>query len=412
MAETADIRIDPDRLWRSLMDMARLGATPKGGVCRLTLTDTDRQARDLFAAWCRESNLEVRIDAMGNMFARRPGTDPGRAPILLGSHLDSQPSGGKFDGALGVLAALEVVRALNDNNHATAAPVEIVNWTNEEGARFAPAMIGSAVFTGEVPLDEALTYTDPEDRTIGGELRRIAYAGDADRAAEPVDAYFELHIEQGPILEDEGKTIGVVTGVQGVRWYDVTFTGQDAHAGPTPMNQRRDALLGAAEAALAINGLGCDFAPHGRSTVGVFEARPNSRNVVPGGVSMSVDMRHPDAEALADMDRRLRDLVVDIADARSLEATLDEIWYSPPVAFDAACVAMVRDAAEGLGFGHRDITSGAGHDAVLMARVHPTAMVFVPCEDGISHAEIEHATPEDCAAGGNVLLHAVLARAG
>lgn len=394
------------------MELAQIGATEKGGVCRLALTDLDRAARDLFVRWCREAGCTVSVDPIGNIFARRPGRDPKRPPVLAGSHLDSQPTGGKFDGAYGVMAGLEVIRTLNDRGIATDAPVEVVAWTNEEGARFSPAMIGSGVYAGVFTLEEALAKADVDGKVFGDELKRIGYAGPASLAGRPVAAYFEAHIEQGPILEAEKKTIGVVTGAQGQRWYEVTVTGQEAHAGPTPMPRRRDALVGAARMVEAVHRLGHRYAPDACATVGFVQVSPNSRNTIPGRVFLTVDLRHPQDDVLTAMDRALKDECRHIAAAAGLDVAVKDFWCFPPTPFHAACVAAVRAAASRLGHAHRDIVSGAGHDAVYMARVAPTAMIFVPCKDGLSHNEGEDARPADLEAGCNVLLHAVLERAG
>jgi beta-ureidopropionase / N-carbamoyl-L-amino-acid hydrolase len=410
----AEIKVDGARLWQSLMTMAEIGATPRGGVNRQTLTDEDKRGRDLFREWCEAAELEVSVDRMGSMFARRPGIDDDQPPVMLGSHLDSQPTGGKFDGALGVLAALEVVRTLNDHGIPTRAPLEVVNWTNEEGCRFPPAMIASGVFAGVFDLEYGLSRKDHAGRTIGEELGRIGYAGERPVGQRPVGALFELHIEQGPILEAEGQRIGIVTGGQGTRWYDCAVSGAETHAGPAPMESRRDALRAAAALLEEIYQIAHSQAPSGRATVGEFQAYPGSRNTVPGQVRLTVDLRHPDAGTMGAMDHALRE-VFERARGRAggrLEFELEEIWYAPPVAFDAGCIDAVRQAAGKLGLSAREIVSGAGHDAVYMARAVPTAMIFVPCKDGISHAEVEYASPEACADGANVLLHAVLTRAG
>jgi beta-ureidopropionase / N-carbamoyl-L-amino-acid hydrolase len=408
----ANLAVDGGRLWASLMELARIGATEKGGVCRLALTDLDRAARDLFVRWCREAGCAVSIDPVGNIFARRPGRDDSLPPVITGSHLDSQPTGGKFDGAYGVMAGLEVIRTLNERNIATEAPVEVVAWTNEEGARFSPAMIGSGVYAGVFALDEALSKADVEGKRFGDELSRIGYAGTATLAARPVRAYFEAHIEQGPILEAERKTIGVVTGAQGQRWYEVTVTGQEAHAGPTPMPRRRDALVGAARMIEAVNRIGLEHAPNACATVGFVQVSPNSRNTIPGHVFFTVDFRHPRNETLTAMDGALRTACNTIAGNARLDVDIKEFWHFPPTPFDAGCAGAVRAAADRLGYPQRDIVSGAGHDAVYMARVAPSAMIFVPCRDGISHNESEDARPEDLTAGCNVLLQAILERAG
>ncbi len=394
------------------MEMAEIGATKKGGVCRLTLTDLDKESRDLFVQWCREAACAITIDKMGNIFARREGTDPTRAPVLVGSHLDSQPTGGKFDGALGVLAALEIVRTLNDLNVETQHPIEIAMWTNEEGSRFAPAMVASGVFAGVYSLDHAWSCTDPEGKTLGDELNRIGYVGDADAVGRPVHAFFELHIEQGPILEDEGFDIGVVTHAQGQRWYEINLTGMESHAGPTPLLKRKDALLGAARIVELVNEIGLGHLPGACATVGMIKAYPNSRNVIPGRAFLTVDFRHPEDKSLAAMDGALVEGVALIARDTDLGYDLEQLFYFPPLEFDRSCVAAIRDAAERLGYRHRDIVSGAGHDACYLARVAPTGMVFSPCVDGISHNEAEDCKPEWVTGSANVLMHAVLDRAG
>ncbi|HYX67129.1 MAG TPA: Zn-dependent hydrolase [Burkholderiales bacterium] len=402
-------RVDGDRLWSSLMELARIGATPKGGVRRVTLTQTDREGRELFAGWCREAGLEVRVDGIGNMFARRAGADRDAPPVVMGSHLDSQPNGGRFDGAYGVMAGLEVVRALNDAGLQTRAPLEVASWTNEEGSRFVPTLMGSGVFTGVYALDEILAHKDVEGVTVGEALESIGYAGGA--RPHTVGAYFEAHIEQGPVLEDTKTTIGVVQGALGQRWFDVLITGQDAHAGPTPMELRKDALLAAAELTLEVNRIAGTFPDYARGTVGHMQVKPNSRNVIPGEVRMTVDLRNAKDATLSAMTKDLKDTAERIARKRRVSISLQEVVYFPPSEFAAELVSRVRAAAKELGLSHRDIVSGAAHDAVYLSRVAPTAMVFVPCEGGISHNEIENARPEDLAAGCSVLLHAVLATA-
>jgi beta-ureidopropionase / N-carbamoyl-L-amino-acid hydrolase len=406
-----NLAIDGDRLWRSLMEMAKIGATPKGGNARLALTDLDRQGRDLFVAWAREAGCTVAIDRVGNIFVRRPGRDASRAPVATGSHLDTQPTGGRFDGVYGVLAGLEVVRTLNDHRIETEAPVEVVVWTNEEGSRFSPAMMGSGVFAGIWPVEEIEDKRDVEGRRFGDEVRRIGYAGDEKPGDRRLAAYFEAHIEQGPILEAEGKTIGVVTGAQGQRWYEITVTGQEAHAGPTPMARRRDALVGAAKMIQEVNRIGHAHPPNACATVGFIQSSPNSRNTIPGRVFFTVDFRHPDDATLSAMDAELKRACAAIAEAGGLAAEVKDFWYFPPTPFDGACVDAVRKAAARLGYPAREIVSGAGHDAVYVARVAPTGMIFVPCEDGISHNEVENAKPADLEAGCNVLLSAILDRA-
>ena len=408
-----ELRVDGKRLWDSLMTMGEIGATQKGGVNRQTLTNEDRRGRDLFRQWCDQAGLHVSVDQMGSMFARRKGQDESRPPVMLGSHLDSQPTGGKFDGALGVLAALEAVRTLNDRGITTEAPLEVVNWTNEEGCRFPPAMIASGVFAGVFDLAYGHSRTDHTGRTIGEELKRIGYAGERPVGHRPLGALFELHIEQGPILEAEGRRVGIVTGAQGARWYDCEVVGAEAHAGPTPMEVRRDALRAAAAMLEDVYAIAHRHAPDGRATVGELHVHPGSRNTVPGRVTFTVDMRHPDGGTMDAMDHALREAFERArgAHAGRLEFHVQEIWYAPPVAFNPDCIEAVRRATSTLGLSAREMVSGAGHDAVYIARVAPTAMIFVPCKDGVSHAEIEYASPEACADGANVLLHAVLARA-
>ncbi|UCH76267.1 MAG: Zn-dependent hydrolase [Rhodospirillales bacterium] len=405
-----NLSVDGARLWKSLMDMAEIGATPKGGSRRLALSDSDRQGRDLFVRWCREAGCSIRVDRMGNIFARRPGKDESRPPVMMGSHLDTQPSGGKFDGVYGVLAGLEVIRTLNDHGYESDSPVELAVWTNEEGARFAPSMIGSGVFAGTYSIEKGLACADVDGTTIGEELRRIGYAGDDPCGGRPIRAFFEAHIEQGPILEAEGKTIGVVTGAQGLRWYDVTVGGMDSHAGTTPMDRRRDAMAGAARMLVAAERIG-KTTPGAVTTVGMLRVVPSSRNVVPGEVFFTVDARHPDGDTLAAMDAALRGSFAEIAQQADLKLAIETVTDTAPVVFDEGCVDAVRQAAEGSGYPCRDIVSGAGHDACFINEVAPTAMIFVPCKDGISHNEIESAAPDDLTAGCNVLLRVVLTAA-
>jgi len=411
MESTQNLRINADRLWASLMEMAQIGATPKGGVNRQALTDLDKQGRDLFLDWCREAGCTIRIDRSGNIFARRAGRRDDLAAVMTGSHLDSQPTGGKFDGVYGVLSGLEVLRTLNDLDITTERPLEVTVWTNEEGCRFAPAMMGSGLFVGKFDPETTAATTAPDGSTFAEELERIGYRGDDVVSADEIAAFFEVHIEQGPILEAERRTIGVVSGAQGQRWFDVTVTGQEAHAGPTPMQIRKDALVGAARIVQAVNRIGLDHLPGACATVGQLDVKPNSRNTIPGQVAFSVDFRHPDDAWLASMKAALETEVRAICDEIGLELELSEIWYQPPIRFNADCVAAVRQGAQAAGFDGYDIVSGAGHDACHIAGVAPTGMIFIPCEDGISHNEVENATRDDCAAGCNVLLHALLERA-
>ncbi|MEO8670631.1 MAG: Zn-dependent hydrolase [Tahibacter sp.] len=410
-SEVEPLTVNGQRLWDSLMQMATIGATAKGGVCRLALTDLDRQGRDLFVQWAQDAGCTISVDQMGNVFARRAGSDDSLAPVITGSHADSQPTGGRFDGIYGVLGGLEVIRSLNDRGIQTRRPVEVVIWTNEEGSRFAPAMVASGVFAGVFSLEYGLSRADVDGKTMGEELARIGYAGDRPMG-KPIHAAFELHIEQGPILEAEDTTIGVVHAAQGQRWYEVTLTGQESHAGPTPMPRRRDALLGAARVIQLVNQVGLAHAPYACATVGMLNVHPNSRNVIPGRVFFTIDFRHPEDAVLAQMDAELRAGLARIVEESRLElSSFEQIFYYKPVAFDADCVASVRGAAQKFGYSHRDIVSGAGHDACYLAQVAPTSMIFVPCIDGISHNEVEDAKIEWIEAGANVLLHAMLERA-
>jgi beta-ureidopropionase / N-carbamoyl-L-amino-acid hydrolase len=404
-------RIDGKRLWDSLMAMAEIGATPKGGVRRLTLTEVDRQGRDRFKAWCEALGLTVRVDAIGNMFARREGRDPTRPPVLMGSHLDSQPSGGKFDGALGVLAGLEVMRTLNDLGVTTEAPVELVNWTDEEGSRFGHSLMGSGAWAGIYPLPKVYGLKDADGVTVSDALDSIGYKGPHPAEPFPADAYFELHIEQGPILEKKGKRIGIVTGAQAQVWWDAVIEGQDAHAGTTPPYARRDALVAAARVIDLVDRRMRERGEDGRGTVGFLQVVPNSRNVVPGEVRFSVEFRHPDTaeiERLAETFPAEADALVAATGCRLRLTELFRFAFQP---FDADCVDLVRQAAARLGHGAREIVSGAGHDAVYVARKVPTAMIFTPCKDGLSHNEAESIEPEEAEAGCQVLFEAVLARA-
>jgi N-carbamoyl-L-amino-acid hydrolase len=411
MADLSNIRIDGGRLWDSLMEMAKIGATPKGGCKRLTLTDLDRQGRELFSSWCRAAGLSLATDEMGNMFARRPGEDAGLAPVLMGSHLDTQPTGGKFDGVLGVLGALEVMRSLNDLKLKTKRPIEIANWTNEEGSRFAPAMVSSGVFAGVYTKEFAYACKDQEGKLLGEELERIGFRGDEKVGERKVHAFFELHIEQGPILEAEDVQIGVVTHGQGQRWYEVKLTGFESHAGSTPMPRRKDALLGAARIVELVNRTALANAPLAVGTVGMLNPYPNSRNVIPGEVFLACEFRHPNDGVLAAMDAALREGVEAICKGIGLTHDIKQIFYYQPVAFDGGCVEAVRRAAKHFGYTHRDIVSGAGHDACYIARVAPTSMIFTPCVDGISHNEAEDIKQDWATAGANVLMHAVLEKA-
>ncbi|HBO79025.1 MAG TPA: Zn-dependent hydrolase [Cupriavidus sp.] len=410
------LNIDGKRLWQSLMDLAAIGATPKGGNARLALTALDGQGRDLVTGWMRDAGLTVTVDQVGNIFGRRAGRNNDLPPVMTGSHIDTQPTGGKFDGCFGVLAGLEVMRTLNDHGVQTEAPLELAIWTNEEGTRFVPVMMGSGVFAGVFPLEVALNATDTAGKRVADELESIGYAGKLPVGGRPVGAYFEAHIEQGPILEAADNVIGVVTGSLGLRWYDVTVTGMEAHAGPTPMPLRRDALYGATHVMQEVIRIANDFAPHGRGTVGVVNVHPASRNVIPGAVTFTVDLRHQDAEQLKVMDARFRAACAALAEGKTtgtaLDVKIEDVQYFAPTPFAPELVGYVRAEAQARGFSYQDIVTGAGHDAVYIAGVAPTAMIFVPCKDGISHNEVEDARPEHLEAGANVLLGAMVAQAG
>ena len=406
------LRIDGERLWDSLMELAKIGATPKGGVCRLTLTDLDRQGRDLVIKWAKDAGMTVTIDKIGNGFMRRAGRNNALPPIVTGSHIDTQPTGGKFDGNYGVLAGIEVARTLNDAGIQTEAPIEVAFWTNEEGSRFVPVMMGSGAFAKAFTLEHAYAATDTEGKTVKGELERIGYLGTEEPGAHPIGCYFETHIEQGPVLEDNDKTIGVVTGVLGVRWYDCVVTGMEAHAGPTPMALRKDALQVATKLMQEVVACAYRHPPHGRGTVGMVQVFPNSRNVIPGNVKFSIDLRNA-SEALCDaMDADIRGVAARIAAESGLAIDVKLVTSFPATQFHANCVDAVARATQKLGYSHMNAVSGAGHDAVYMAKLAPAGMIFIPCKDGISHNEIEDAKPEHITAGCNVLLHAMLERAG
>jgi N-carbamoyl-L-amino-acid hydrolase len=400
--------IDAERLWGELMETAQIGGTAKGGICRLTLTDLDAQVRAWFTARAEALGCTVTVDDMGAMFARRPGQRNDIPPIAIGSHLDTQPTGGKFDGVLGVLGALEALRTLVQAGYETFAPVEVVNWTNEEGSRFAPAMVASGVFAGAFTREWAWSREDRAGVAFADALDAIGYRGPERCGDHPLSAFFELHIEQGPILEAEDKEIGIVTGVQGMRWYEVTVTGESAHTGATPMRLRKNALLGAARLVEKINAIAERHAPSALGAVGLMEVRPNSRNVVPGEVFFCVDLRHPDAAVLDQLEREYASSLRSVCDPLGLQVVSTRIWDQFPVQFDTECVASVRRAAEAGGYSAREIVSGAGHDAAYVSRVAPTAMIFVPCRSGVSHNEAEFTSKEQCAAGAQVLLQAVL----
>jgi beta-ureidopropionase / N-carbamoyl-L-amino-acid hydrolase len=408
MTSLPNLVINPQRLWDSLMETAKIGGTPKGGIKRLTLSDEDKQVRDWFTRACEAVGCTVSVDDCGNMFARRPGKRSDLDPICMGSHLDTQPTGGKFDGVLGVLGALEVLRTMHDMGYETNAPIEVVNWTNEEGSRYAPAMLSSGVFAGAFSRDFCYSREDRDGRRFDTELERIGYKGAEPVGTRKIGAMFELHIEQGPILEAEQKMIGVVTGVQGMRWYEVNVRGQSAHTGATPMHLRKNALLGAARMVEAINTVAMDHAPDAVATIGLMEVQPNSRNVVPGDVFFCVDMRHPDDAVLDRMEAEFRSVLPKVMEPLGLSFDEKCIWSNPAVRFHPELIDCVRKAATRSGYGMRDMVSGAGHDAAYIARVAPTTMIFVPCAGGVSHNETESTSFDECGAGTQVLLEAVL----
>jgi beta-ureidopropionase / N-carbamoyl-L-amino-acid hydrolase len=411
MALTGNLRINSDRLWDSLMEMAKIGPGLRGGNNRQTLTDEDGEGRRLFQSWCEKSGLTMSVDTMGNMFFTRAGTDPEALPVYVGSHLDTQPTGGKYDGVLGVLGGLELVRTLDDLNIRTKHPIVVVNWTNEEGTRFAPAMLASGVFAGVHEEEWALGREDAKGKKFGDELERIGWKGAERVGARKMHALFELHIEQGPILEAEGKDIGVVTHGQGLWWLQVTLTGKESHTGSTPMPMRRNAGLGLARITELVHEVAMKHQPNAVGAIGHVDVYPNSRNVIPGKVVFTIDIRSPDLATLTAMKSEIEQRAPAIARELGLGIDIEEAGHFDPVTFDEGCVTAVRNAAERLGYSHRNIVSGAGHDACWINRVAPTAMVMCPCVDGLSHNEDEEISKEWAAAGADVLLHAVLDKA-
>ena len=410
--DISSIRINGERLWGSLMELAKIGATPKGGVCRLTLTDLDKQGRDLVLGWARDAGMTITIDKIGNGFMRRAGRNNSLPPIVTGSHIDTQPTGGKFDGNYGVLAGIEVVRTLNDHGIETEAPIEVAFWTNEEGSRFVPVMMGSGVFAKAFTLEHAYAATDTEGKSVGEELKRIGYIGDHDPGDHPIGAYFETHIEQGPVLEDNDVTIGVVSGVLGIRWFDCTVTGMEAHAGPTPIVLRRDAMQVSTRIMQEVVASAMRHTPHGRGTVGMVQVFPNSRNVIPGRVKFSIDLRNATDALVDQMAEEVNAFAAKVAHESGLDVNIELVSSYSAIGFHPECVDAVGRAAKKLGYSNMPAVSGAGHDAVYMAKLAPSGMIFIPCKDGISHNEIEDAKPEHITAGCNVLLHAMLERAG
>lgn len=403
-----NMKIDGDRLWDTLMEMAKIGPGVAGGNNRQTVTDEDGEGRHLFQDWCKAAGCTMGLDQMGNMFARREGTDPDALPVYVGSHLDTQPTGGKYDGVLGVLGGLEIIRTLNDLDIKTKHPIVATNWTNEEGTRYAPAMLASGVFAGMHTQEWAYDIEDAEGKKFGDELKRIGWCGDEEVGARKMHAFFELHIEQGPILEVEGKDIGVVTHGQGLSWTQVTVTGKDSHTGSTPMPMRKNAGLGMARMLELVDKIAWSHAPDAVGAAGHIDVYPNSRNVIPGKVVFTVDFRSPNLATIEDMEVRFADGAKRIAEEMGLGVELEKVGGFDPVTFDENCVTAVRNAAERLGYSHRNIISGAGHDACWINRTTPTAMVMCPCVDGLSHNEAEDISKEWATAGADVLLHAVV----
>jgi len=409
MAATGDnLRINGDRLWDSIHELAEIGPGVAGGSNRQTLTDDDRRGRELFQRWCEGAGLTMGVDQMGTMFARREGTEPSLDPVYIGSHLDTQPTGGRYDGVLGVLSGLEVVRTLNDLGIKTRHPVVVVNWTNEEGARFAPAMLASGVFAGIHSLEWAYDRKDGDGKSFGDELKRIGWAGAEKVGARKMHAYFEYHIEQGPILEAEQKQIGVVTHGQGLWWLEFTLTGKEAHTGSTPMQMRVNAGLAMARIFELVQSVAMGEQPGAVGGVGQVRFSPNSRNVLPGTVVFTVDIRSPDQAKLDRMRARIEAEAATICDALGVGCAVEAVGHFDPVAFDETLVSRVRGAAEKLGYSHMNIISGAGHDACWTNRVAPSAMIMCPCVDGLSHNEAEDISKEWASAGADVLFHAVL----
>ncbi|WP_343743001.1 Zn-dependent hydrolase [Herbaspirillum huttiense] len=410
--QASTLRIDGTRLWDSLMELARIGGTAKGGVCRLALTDLDKQGRDLVTSWARAEGMSVVVDQIGNIFMRRPGRNNALPPVMTGSHIDTQPTGGKFDGNYGVLSGIEVIRTLNQHNIQTEAPIEVAVWTNEEGSRFVPVMMGSGVFCGAFTLEHAYNATDVDGKKVRDELERIGYIGEQVCGDHPIGAYYEAHIEQGPVLENADTVIGVVPAVLGLSWYDCTVTGFESHAGPTPMEIRKDALQVSTFIMQEVVAIANRYPPYGRGTVGQVQVMPNSRNVIPGQVKFSIDLRNVSEDSLTRMHEDLLAYLEAMRKKTGLSIELERVSYFPPCPFHPECVDNVRAASAALGYKTMDVVSGAGHDAIYAARLAPAGMIFVPCKDGVSHNEIEDARPEHLEAGCNVLLQAMLASAG
>jgi len=402
-----NLKVNKNRLWQSLMQMAEIGPGKHGGSCRLALTDVDIESRNLFKRWASEAGCCFRLDSMGNLFARREGENPDVAPIIMGSHLDTQPCGGRFDGVLGVLGALEILRVLQENNIKTEHPLEIAVWMNEEGARFSPAMMGSGVFSGVFKESEIYSHKDINGISVEQALHRSNQLGNEPCKSFPIKAYYELHIEQGPVLELNNKTIGVVTGAQGISWSHVTLNGQSAHAGTTPMNYRKDPVIGMARIVKGLQKI-IKEQEGALYTIGRIESQPASINSVASKVFFTLDLRHGDDATLNKLQQEFKNLVSETCAAEGLTNTIKDIWQAPAISFDKNCISKVKAATEHLGYSYQKIISGAGHDACQIASVAPVSMIFIPCEGGLSHNEAESISPEDAAAGADVLLNAVL----
>ena len=405
---TPSYKVNTNRLWNSLMQMAEIGGTNKGGCNRQALTALDKQGRDLFVTWCKQLGCEILIDEIGNIFARRDGSNNDLPAVITGSHLDTQPTGGKFDGVYGVLAGLEVLRTLNDNNIETDHPIEVVVWTNEEGARFPPACMGSGVWSGNFDLKSTYQTTDKSGLCVGDELEKIGYKGALLAKPRAIKAAFEAHIEQGPILEKQEKQIGIVTGIQGLRWYELTLHGKPCHAGPTPMEDRIDPVQAMITILQTCYDLAAENGPWGRATIGDIQALPGSPNTVPESLKILIDLRHPNTEVIEDMAEKFTAKVASICSAMSVKYDLIEAWRMEVTNFDPICVDAVENAVNNLGYSSMKMVSGAGHDSLYVSEKVPTSMIFVPCEDGLSHNEAENADINDLAAGANVLLHSML----
>ena len=407
-ALNSNLRINGDRLWDSLMEMAKIGPGIAGGNNRQTLTDEDAEGRTLFQNWCESAGCTMGLDQMGNMFATRPGSDPEALPVYVGSHLDTQPTGGKYDGILGVLGGLEIINTLNDLNIKTKHPIVVTNWTNEEGTRYAPPMLASGVFGGVHTQEWAYDRVDADGKRFGDELVRIGWRGDEKVGERKMHAFFELHIEQGPILEAEKKDIGVVTHGQGLSWTEITIIGKDSHTGSTPMHMRKNAGLAMARILENVDEIALSHAPHAVGAAGHIDVYPNSRNVIPGKVVFTVDLRSPELAVIDDMEQRLISGAKKICDDMGLEVSFEKVGGFDPVTFDEKCVSSIRNAAERMGYSHMNIISGAGHDACWINGVAPSAMVMCPCVDGLSHNEAEDISKEWAVAGADVLMHAVI----